>query len=181
MPIEAMLRPTPDAYQQVTAMTITCIDGVRPEADDAVAAMEADIDRRMRKVMSQAAYASMLANRRALASEPQPERVVRVAAPATDEAVAGMLTSLMGVCYVEAMRSLDLAARATVPGASIEPRRVAIGEAAKLARAMAMLSDALSRRQGKAFEQKIVVQYVNGGQAVGMVNREGAVAGIDLQ
>jgi hypothetical protein len=123
---------------------------------DKVALLEAQCDRLMRE-RAPRLYAEMMANRRALNCEPEPVRTIKVGPPASDEAVEGMLTSLMGEVYIECRRSLSLAASAVVPGAPIEPRATAIHEAYRLARAMAMLTVALARHRGKP--QKLTIEH----------------------
>jgi hypothetical protein len=118
---------------------------------DEVAALEADIDRRLAELMP-----DRFARRSVSQPEPQPEQpevVVKVAPAPPDEAVAGLLGGLMPVVYIEAMRSFEQARQS----GTVEMRDVHISQGYKLAKALAMLTAALARHNGK--NQRMVIEH----------------------
>jgi hypothetical protein len=77
----------------------------------------------------------------------------------SDQGIEATLVQLMAEVGVEA--SLPPAGpRSVVPGGLVEARSVAVSDASRLCRAMAMLTVALAKHQGKVVEQKIVVERV---------------------
>jgi hypothetical protein len=125
---------------------------------EAVDDLELQCDRLMQERMPEA-YVGMIEARRRHGSEvssetlqdlaepkPKPPLVVKVAPPPSDDAVAGMLGGLMGVTYLEALKSFDMARKATeLPGL----RDVYVSQAYRLSKAMAMLTEALARHRDK--------------------------------
>jgi hypothetical protein len=71
-----------------------------------------------------------------------------------------MIGSLLPVVFLEAMTSLNEARKATVPGASIEMRSVAVHGAYRLA--LAMLTVALAKHRGRA-QRLVIERYVHRG------------------
>jgi hypothetical protein len=82
--------------------------------------------------------------------------------------VEAKLLGLIAEVGVEASRSLRLAREAVVPGDLVEARTIAVTDAYRLSKSMAMLTEALSRHRGK-FETKVTVQHFRGDQ-IGVVN-----------
>jgi hypothetical protein len=85
------------------------------------------------------------------------ERIVRVAPPADDRAIESLLTGLMAMVYVEAQRSLDDARKMDIPGQPVELRSLAVHEAYRLCKVMAMLTAALAKHRGRA--QRLVIEH----------------------
>ena len=123
---------------------------------DAIARLEADIDRRMREKTPDA-YAEMLAARRERDEPSRPERVVQVSPPADDRSIEALLTTLMAEAFVEARRSFAMARGCSVAGQPVGMRDVHIGQGTRLCNALSMLTVALARHKGKP--ARVVVEH----------------------
>jgi hypothetical protein len=147
-------------------MTLRAPEATEAEMD-AIAQLEADIDRRMRAKMPDA-YAEMLANRRAsppnsfstavlceLGSDPPKlkERVVKVAPAPSDTEIEAVLGALAAESFAAATRSFQLAREASLVGL----RDVHAHQAARLTRACAEVSTALMRTRGKG--ERMVIEH----------------------
>jgi hypothetical protein len=98
-------------------------------------------------------------------------RAAEAPPPQPGDDVEHRLLGLIHEVSVEANRSLRLAREAVYPGGEVEARTIAVGDSYRLCKALAMLTEELARHRGNVAEQRIVVQHVTGGQAVGMVVR----------
>jgi hypothetical protein len=150
--------------------------------NDAIAQLEADIDRRMREKMPDA-YARMLEARQERNGfeqlpdlspagdklgdgPPKPrERVVKVAPAPSDAEVEAVLGALVGESFAAAIKSFQLAREAT----TVELRDLHAHQAARLTKACGEVATALMRSRGKC--DRVVVQYIKGSQVVGLVNK----------
>ncbi len=155
--------------------------------DDAIDPLERDLDLKIGKMMP-SSYARMVEARRRrncgdggdCAAEPDspPEVVVRVAPAPGDAEVEALLGSLLTEVYIETQRSFRLARQS---GESIELRDVYVGQGARLAKAFAMLSEALANRRDKG-RRFVRVEHVHvhaGGQTIVGAATHGAAAGPD--
>jgi hypothetical protein len=115
---------------------------------DAIAQLEADIDRRMRE-KTPCEFAEMIEARRQRTGGPLPERIIHVAPPADDRSIEALLTSLMAETYVEAQRSFAMARGHSAAGQLAGMRDVHIAQGARLCNALSMLTVALARHKGK--------------------------------
>jgi hypothetical protein len=95
--------------------------------------------------------------------------VVRVAPAPADDEIEALLGSLMIETYVKAMQAFRLADANAQPGGQVETYSVAASSAVRLTRACAEVATALMRSRGKC--ERVVVQYIKGGQVVGVVNK----------
>jgi hypothetical protein len=86
---------------------------------------------------------------RAADPEPMPSQLV--------DSVEAKLLGLIAEVGVEASRSLRIAREAVVPGELVEARAIAVNDAYRLSKAMAMLTVALSRHQGKS--QRLILEH----------------------
>jgi hypothetical protein len=76
---------------------------------------------------------------------------------ATDDDIERTLIGLIGEVSVEAKRSFQLAREAVVPGGMVEMRSIAVNEACRLSKALALMVIALSRHRGKS--QRLIIEH----------------------